>query len=738
MVNFDFLSALAPRSVRSRMGASSYDDANFTRMGNPPGSYASESGVGPPVDPQAFSLDNLLLVSDYGPRKSPITGASSYHRGIDLAMPQGTPLAATQGGLASRASDSGCGWNVSIDHGNGWRTTFCHMSRIDIPLGGKQVAKGEVIGLSGGQPGTPGCGTTTGAHLHLMVERKVEDGTWHSVDPVPFVAWKPYELRYRDASVDPRGPYWYSQQFRPAEPGGSRDVPGKSGYVYRQFADGTVQVVKAPGKQVPPSTAYTEGTAAWSAITKEIGPYVPYAEIESEEGELAETPSIPTETPTAAVPGVPVFPSSESAILPTPEEVEESAVGSMAQRPDLLLYLLSRGVRYGTEAVSYEDPSFTKMGQPPGVNASESGVGPPFDKRTVPSDSLLLVSDFGPRIHPTKKVPRFHRGVDLAVPQGTPLAATGNGFASRITDSGCGWGISIDHGNGWRTVFCHMSRYDIPQEGKAVVRGEQVGLSGGAEGTPGCGMSTGAHLHYDLKRKGADGKWHSVDPVPFTNWSPYGMRYRDASVDPRGTYWFSEQFQPKSSGASRDVPGRAGWTYRQFVDGSIQIVGRPDGRPLSPSIYREGDGGWAEITKEIGPYVPYRKPGASPSPAPTATPAVAPAAGPVAAPATPSTAAPARVLPSTPAPEPTSLLTSFMRKVVPEKPPEPSVPGVPVAFPSESSVLPRSVIPSFVLPPVSAVAPVAVVAAEGAGTVFLLGAAAAAALAATAWRRASR
>ncbi|OGF22563.1 hypothetical protein A3D45_02600 [Candidatus Falkowbacteria bacterium RIFCSPHIGHO2_02_FULL_42_9] len=58
---------------------------------------------------------------------------------------------------------------ITISHGNGLITKYAHLSRLDVQAG-DQVNQGEIIGLSGGTPGTPGAGLyTNGAHLHFEV-----------------------------------------------------------------------------------------------------------------------------------------------------------------------------------------------------------------------------------------------------------------------------------------------------------------------------------------------------------------------------------------------------------------------------------------------------------------------------------------------------------------------------------------------------------------------------------------
>ncbi len=96
----------------------------------------------------------------------------------DIALPVGTSLFAIADGVISVAISNAdiyvpggsgrCGNTVIIEGIHGTRYTYCHLSLVNVNVG-DQVAAGELLGLSGGQPGTPGAGNTTGPHLHLSV-----------------------------------------------------------------------------------------------------------------------------------------------------------------------------------------------------------------------------------------------------------------------------------------------------------------------------------------------------------------------------------------------------------------------------------------------------------------------------------------------------------------------------------------------------------------------------------------
>lgn len=103
------------------------------------------------------------LSSGFGKRKAPKKGASTYHKGLDFAVPTGTAVRATCGGVVTRAGwGSGYGYCVYIRHPDGKESRYGHCSKVLVKAG-QSVKQGEKIALSGNT------GVSTGPHLHFEI-----------------------------------------------------------------------------------------------------------------------------------------------------------------------------------------------------------------------------------------------------------------------------------------------------------------------------------------------------------------------------------------------------------------------------------------------------------------------------------------------------------------------------------------------------------------------------------------
>jgi murein DD-endopeptidase MepM/ murein hydrolase activator NlpD len=103
------------------------------------------------------------ITSRYGYRRSPITGARSFHSGLDISANIGVPIkAAMSGRVISTGYNDIFGYFVVISHHSNYRTLYGHMNRIRTE-NGAYVRTGQIIGDVGNT------GQSTGAHLHFQV-----------------------------------------------------------------------------------------------------------------------------------------------------------------------------------------------------------------------------------------------------------------------------------------------------------------------------------------------------------------------------------------------------------------------------------------------------------------------------------------------------------------------------------------------------------------------------------------
>jgi murein DD-endopeptidase MepM/ murein hydrolase activator NlpD len=130
--------------------------------------------------------------------------------------------------------------------------------------------------------------------------------------------------------------------------------------------------------------------------------------------------------------------------------------------------------------------------RPPPMMSSYNGALP----SGMPLAGAALTSGFGMREHPLLGGLRAHYGVDLAAPAGAPIMATQDGVVSLANwAGGYGLAVALDHGGGLETRYGHMSRLNVVP-GQRVHQGDVIGYVGST------GLSTGPHLHYEVRING--------------------------------------------------------------------------------------------------------------------------------------------------------------------------------------------------------------------------------------------
>ena len=170
--------------------------------------------------------------------------------------------------------------------------------------------------------------------------------------------------------------------------------------------------------------------------------------------------------------------------------------------------------RYAVERVAAEGgtPSLERLARqlPPGFEEATGAAAQALALSTafglawpVP-EHTPVTSPFGYRLHPVLGKRKLHTGVDLSVPEGTPVRAVEEGTVRRASwDAVNGKVLILDHGRGVTTAYCHNSEL-LVQPGQRVKRGELIAQSGNT------GRSTGPHLHYQIELSS-----QPVDPLRF-------------------------------------------------------------------------------------------------------------------------------------------------------------------------------------------------------------------------------
>lgn len=121
----------------------------------------------------------------------------------------------------------------------------------------------------------------------------------------------------------------------------------------------------------------------------------------------------------------------------------------------------------------------------------------------VPS-STYVTSRFGLRTHPVYGTQKSHTGLDIGADQGSTIFAADAGTVTLAgVNGGYGNCVMIDHGNGYQTLYGHMSSISV-SVGAAVSRGQTIGYVGST------GISTGPHCHFEVFMGGA-----RIDPEQF-------------------------------------------------------------------------------------------------------------------------------------------------------------------------------------------------------------------------------
>jgi murein DD-endopeptidase MepM/ murein hydrolase activator NlpD len=257
--------------------------------------------------------------------------------------------------------------------------------------------------------------------------------------------------------------------------------------------------------------------------------------------QLVETPSLPT--PDAATSQASA--KSKQIFVPKPEQPSQPATQVLNQEATEIQGLLKQ-----TPSIPHTRPPAARLSPddtvlrsqqfdlpapsapqfaPPGATAQGAGnyTTTPIDGQIatrsplpgVPGNGNLrllyplptpapVTSPFGWRVHPVTGQRRLHTGTDIGAAAGTPILAAYSGKVATADQLG-GYGLAVvlEHNNGSQdTLYAHMSEI-LVRPGQWVEQGSVIGRVGST------GMSTGPHLHFELRQKTKDG-WQTLDPGP--------------------------------------------------------------------------------------------------------------------------------------------------------------------------------------------------------------------------------
>ena len=209
-----------------------------------------------------------------------------------------------------------------------------------------------------------------------------------------------------------------------------------------------------------------------------------------------------------------------------------------------------------------------------------------------PADrSINKSSGYGWRTHPISGKRAFHRGVDVA--GSFPVTAAGDGVVGHIGFSRTGGGhvVGIDHGSVW-TFYYHGAHATWLRVGQRVEAGDAIYWSGNT------GASTGAHLHFEVRRSKRWG--NTLDPVPYlAGGAPVAANKVSGRLDK--TTWKQWQTALKAHGYRGRIDGIPGkMTYKaiqQWVgvtaDGKI---GPNTRKAVQAKLGVKADGKWGKLT----------------------------------------------------------------------------------------------------------------------------------------------
>lgn len=186
---------------------------------------------------------------------------------------------------------------------------------------------------------------------------------------------------------------------------------------------------------------------------------------------------------------------------------EEKAAAEAAKKAEAKKVATSSSSNSSSSSSNSSSSSSSSKSSAPSSSKSSSSSSSSSSKSSsgfIRPSGGYTTSQFGYRFHPIKHANILHAGMDFG--GGGPIVAAKSGTVVKAQyNSGWGWYVKIDHGNGLATLYAHMVQGSLRVSvGQKVSQGQQIGTMGTT------GSSTGVHLHFEVYKNGVP-----TNPAPY-------------------------------------------------------------------------------------------------------------------------------------------------------------------------------------------------------------------------------
>ncbi len=185
--------------------------------------------------------------------------------------------------------------------------------------------------------------------------------------------------------------------------------------------------------------------------------------------------------------------------------------------------------KYISGETTYDAFLWSPDGDKPDYYTSDGrSVQSAFLRMPLPFNARVSSHFSRSRLHPVLGTRRAHLGTDYAAPTGTAILAVASGRVTESSrNSGNGNYVAIEHANGYRTMYLHMSKR-LVKPGQRVEQGQKIGLVGAT------GLASGPHLDIRISQ---NGKWLNWERMPAARTVTLNAAQKEAFQPVRDQYW---------------------------------------------------------------------------------------------------------------------------------------------------------------------------------------------------------